>query len=120
MQYYSMDTQNVKSGQNGQTDDVKFVKLVNEKMIREIMRDIETGIRETEKMIRDIDTEFKKLNDDLTSWVSNDATKNEFERCLEIVQVENHKFKVVELQCELWKNHTGTHFFNSFSFGDEK
>ena len=25
-----MDTQNVKSGQNGQTDDVKFVKLVNE------------------------------------------------------------------------------------------
>ncbi len=37
----------------------------NEKMIREIMRDIETGIRETEKMIRDIDTEFKKLNDNL-------------------------------------------------------
>ena len=30
MQYYSMDTQKIESGQNGQTDDVKFVKLVNE------------------------------------------------------------------------------------------
>ena len=57
-----MDTQNVKSGQNGQTDDVKFVKLVNES---EILNDIEYGIRETEKMIRDIDIEFKKLNDNL-------------------------------------------------------
>ena len=92
----------------------------NEKMVNEILYDIEVGIKETEKMIRDIDTEFKKLNDNLTSWVSNDATKNEFERCLEIVQVENHKFKVVELQCELWKNHSGNHFFNSFSIGGKK
>ena len=33
----------------------------NEKMISAILNDIEYGIRETEKMIRDIDTEFKKL-----------------------------------------------------------
>ena len=92
----------------------------NEKMIREIMRDIETGIRETEKMIRDIDAEFKKLNDNLTSWVSNDTPKIEIEKCPEIVQVSKHLYNMVELQCELWKNHTGTHFFNSFSFGDEK
>ena len=84
----------------------------NEKMISAILNDIEYGIRETEKMIRDIDTELKKLNDNLTSWVSNDVTKNEFERCPVIVQV--------ELQCELWKNHSGNHFFNSFSIGDEK
>ena len=37
----------------------------NEKMISAILNDIEYGIRETEKMIRDIDTEFKKLNDNL-------------------------------------------------------
>ena len=37
----------------------------NEKMISTILNDIEYGIRETEKMIRDIDTEFKKLNDNL-------------------------------------------------------
>ena len=92
----------------------------NEKMVNEILYDIEVGIKETEKMIRDIDTEFKKLNDNLTSWVSNDVTKNEFERCPEKLQVSKHSFKVVELQCELWKNHSGNHFFNSFSIGDEK
>ena len=37
----------------------------NEKMISTILNDIEYGIRETEKMMRDIDTEFKKLNDNL-------------------------------------------------------
>ena len=93
---------------------------MSEKMISVILNDIEYGIRETEKMMQEIDAEFKKLNDNLTSWVSNNATKNEFERCLEIVQVENHKFKVVELQCELWKNHSGNHFFNSFSIGGKK
>ena len=69
-------------------------------------------------MIRDIDTEFKKLNDNLTSWVSNDTPK--IEKCPEIVQVSKHLYNMVELQCELWKNHSGNHFFNSFSIGDEK
>ena len=68
---------------------------MSEKMVNEILYDIEVGIKETEKMIRDIDTELKKLNDNLTSWVSNDATKNEFERFLEIVQVENHKVLIL-------------------------
>ena len=89
-------------------------------MISAILNDIEYGIRETEKMIRDIDTEFKKLNDNLTSWVSNAVTKNEFERCPEKLQVSEHLSNVVELQCELWKNHSGNHFFNSFSIGGKK
>ena len=91
----------------------------NEKMIIAILNDIEYGIRETEKMIHDIDIEFKKLNDNLA--INKQTEKQEvFERCPEKIQVSEHLSNVVELQCELWKNHTGTHFFNSFSFGDEK
>ena len=95
-------------------------KMDKEIMVNAILRNIEYGIRETEKMMQEIDAEFKKLNDNLTSWVSNAVTKNEFERCPEKLQVSKHSFKVVELQCELWKNHSGNHFFNSFSIGDEK
>ena len=92
---------------------------MSEKMISEILNDIENGIRETEKMMQEIDAEFKKLNDNLA--INKQTEKQEvFERCPEKLQVSNHSFKVVELQCELWKNHTGTHFFNSFGFGDEK
>ena len=91
----------------------------NEKMISAILNDIEYGIRETEKMIRDIDTEFKKLNDNLA--INKQTEKQEvFERGPEKIQVSEHLSNVVELQCELWKNHSGNHFFNSFSIGGKK
>ena len=88
-------------------------------MVNAILRNIEYGIRETEKMTHDIDIEFKKLNDNLA--INKQTEKQEvFERCPEKIQVSEHLSNVVELQCELWKNHSGNHFFNSFSIGDEK
>ena len=79
-------------------------------------------LKEIQKVMQNMVNGLTKMNEDMIIWINEEVKrKNQgFKRCSEKVEFEYHDYKLITLQCELWENHAGAHFFNNFNISDDE